>query len=33
MHEVHVALPAELASPEARDRFHAILSNEVSAKK
>jgi hypothetical protein len=33
MHEVHVAVPADLASPEARDRFHAILANEVSAKK
>jgi hypothetical protein len=33
MHEVHVAVPADLASPGARDRFHAILANEVSAKK
>ena len=33
MHEVHVAVPADLASAEARDRFHAILANEVSAKK
>jgi hypothetical protein len=30
MHEVHVAVPAD---PEARDRFHAILASEVSAKK
>jgi hypothetical protein len=33
MHEVHVAVPADLASPEARDRFHAILASAVSAKK
>jgi hypothetical protein len=33
VHEVHVAVPADLASPEARDRFHAILAREVSAKK
>jgi hypothetical protein len=33
MHEVHVPVPADLANPEARDRFHAILAREVSAKK